>query len=172
MKIRTLLASACICSVAALAQQKKPELEKASPARKLAARIGVLRDGGSSVIFIPAVGSGAEKTIVVDGRSESKTKGEVYLSGTLHGPDGDGQPLPRREAEKYFQQLESVLINHFGAEVLLGIILNPVEPGIHLSEDEFVKKLETEDGFNDRLEAGYLMREIIDYRSKRGPADD
>jgi hypothetical protein len=129
----------------------------------------VLRDGGSAEIFIPAFGSRAERTILVDGRSGSKTPGEVYLPGTLPVPGEEGKPVSHAQAEGYFQQLEEVLIAHYGAEKLLNIVLHPIEPGVHMSEKEFVDKL-SDPEFDDLLEARYLMQEIIDYRSRHGHA--
>lgn len=84
-------------------------------------------------------------------------------------PGEDGEPVSHAEAEGYFQQLEEVLIAHYGAEKLLNLVLHPIEPGVHMSEKEFVDKL-SDPKFDDLLEARYLLREVIAYRSRHGQA--
>jgi hypothetical protein len=90
---------------------------------------------------------------------------EADFNGVRHG-----KQLPWNVADKLLQQLEKVLIAHFGAEELLKIVLNPIEPGIHLTEEKYSERVTKDPEFNDRLEAGYLMDEIRGYRAKHGAA--
>ena len=145
-----------------------PNKEEKDSGKRLAIDIGVLRDGGSSDIRIPAQGDKPACGIIVDRGNETKTPGEIYLSDNF----GDGEnrkSLSYNEANEYLKRIEKALIEHYGAEKLLEIALNPVEPRIHMSEEEFGKKMTSDPAFNDSLDARYLIQEIVEYRESHGP---
>jgi hypothetical protein len=147
---------------------EEPARNKKDAGKRLAVDIGVLRDGGSSAIRIPGQGEKPACEIVVDRGNQTKTPGEIYLSSNF----GDGRnkkPLSYNEANEFLKRIEKTLIEHYGAEKLLEIVLNPVEPRIHLSEEEFGKKMTSDPTFDDTLDARYLIQEIMEYRESHGP---
>ena len=136
--------------------------------KRLTVDIGVLRDGGSSIIRIPAQEEKPACAIIVDSGNETKTPGEIYLSDKF-GSGENKKPLSFDEANEYLKRIEKALIEHYGAEKLLELVLNPVEPRIHMSEEEFGKKMSSDPAFDDSLDARYLVQEIITYRGSHGP---
>lgn len=157
-------------AVAFSAEEAAPSENKGGE-KRLSVKLGLLRDGGSRSIQIPAQGDEAACEIFVDGRikeargGEPETPGEIYLREEFSKIGG--KPLSFEASEKYLQRVEKALLAHYGAEKLLEIVLHPIEPGIHLTEEEFGKK-SSEPKFNDRMDAQYLMQEIVEYRTSHG----
>ena len=158
-------------SIALLVIAAGEEPQKLEPARKrerLKASVDVFRDGGSRVITIPAHEGLPACRVFIDWSGRTNPPGGMFREGDFHG-ERQGKQLAWNEADKVLQQLEKVLIAHFGAEELLKIALNPIEPGTHLTEEEYSERVSKDREFNDRQEAGYLMNEIMGYRAKHGP---
>lgn len=120
------------------------------------------------MIKIPAHEGLPACTVFIDMSGTTSPPGGMFREADFHG-ERQGKQLAWNEADKLLQQLEKVLIAQFGAEKLLMIALNPIEPGAHLTEAEFSERVSKDPEFSDRLEAGYLMNEIMGYRAKHGP---
>ncbi len=163
----TVLASIVLAGSPAI-WAKEPDQKPSESPKRLQATIGVLRDSGSRIIEIPAFGDLPACKIYVDSAGKSKTPGEIFLAKDFV-EERDGKQLPWEQADKLLTQLEQVLLAHYGAAKLLEIVLHPIEPGGHVSEEEFGERIAKDPGFSDRLEARYLMDEIIAYRTTHGP---
>lgn len=134
-----------------------------TPGARCPVEVGILRDGGSIFIKVPAHGGRPSFELFVDHGIDTKTPGEYYLGDAFVTKTA---PMKTQEVLRALQQIETILIAKYGKDELFRIVMNPLMVGKNLTDEEYMKMQNSDPHFNEKVDLMELLDRIKEYRSQ------
>lgn len=130
-------------------------------------KVGVLRDGGSIFIKVPAHRGQPGLEIYIDHGIGQYYLGDAFVTKTA--------PMKIQEVLRALHQIETILVEKYGKDELFRIIMNPLILNLNLTDEEYTKMEASDPHFNEKVDVMELLDRIKEYRSQhkteKGGAD-
>ena len=134
-----------------------------SPEVRCPVEVGILRDGGTIFIKVPAYGGRPSLEIFVDHGIDTKTPGQYYLGDAFVTK---AAPMKIQEVLSALHQIETILVEKYGKDELFRIVMNPLIVGKNLTVEEYVKMQASDPHFIEKVDVLELLDRIKEYRSQ------